>query len=130
MTPEQIRLVSEVVAQVAESEDFATRFYDRLFEVAPQVAVLFDDVSAQRRKLTDELGAMVALLGDLGSLEARATELGERHRGYGVRAAHYRVARQVMVESLELELGERFGPAEHEAWNRATSLITELMQTV
>ena len=41
MTPEQIRLVADIVAEVATSESFATRFYDRLFEVAPQVAVMF-----------------------------------------------------------------------------------------
>ena len=129
MTPEQIRQVESVIAQVGEHPEFAACFYDRLFAVAPQTADMFSDMGAQQRKLTDELSSMVAMLGDLGSLDARARDLGERHKGYGVRSAHYRVARDVMTETLHEVLGDAFGPAEEDAWNRATSLITELMQS-
>ena len=128
MTPDQIELVASVIDSVAERPEFATRFYERLFEVAPQTADMFPDVVTQRQKLADELRVMVSLLSDLGSLETRARDLGERHRGYGVRAAHYRIARVVMADTLHDVLGDQFGPAEEDAWNRATSLITELMQ--
>ena len=129
MTPEQIRQVESVIAQVGEHPEFAACFYDRLFAVAPQTADMFSDMGAQQRKLTDELRAMVAMLNDIDSLDARARDLGVRHRGYGVRAAHYRIARDVMVETLHSVLGDEFGDEEEEAWNRATSLITELMQS-
>lgn len=129
MTPEQIEQVREVVAAVARHPEFAERFYGRLFEVAPQTQPMFGDVAAQQQKLLDELAAMVDLLGDLGGLEARAAELGERHVGYGVRAAHYRVARQVMLDTLDEVLGDELDPSARVAWERATMLITELMQT-
>lgn len=128
MTPEQIQLVSEVVELVAQHPEFAETFYGRLFDVAPQTQSMFGDMEAQQRKLVDELAAMVELLGNLGGLEQRAAELGDRHRGYGVKAAHYRVARTVMVDALGAVLGEQFTPARQDAWNRATMLITELMQ--
>lgn len=128
MTPEQIELVATVIDGVADRPEFATRFYERLFEAAPQTAAMFPDVVSQRQKLADELAVMVSLLSDLGSLDARARDLGERHRGYGVRAADYRLARVVMVDTLREVLGDQFGPASEDAWNRATSLITELMQ--
>jgi hemoglobin-like flavoprotein len=128
MTPDQIALVGSIVAGVREHPEFAARFYERLFVVEPQTAHLFTDVPAQQRSLAEELGAMTSLLSDIDTLSTRARGLGERHRGYGVRAAHYRVARTVMTMTLHEVLGDQFGPAEEDAWNRATSLITELMQ--
>ena len=128
MTPDQIELVESVVTKVDAHPEFASRFYDRLFLQAPQTAGMFTDVEAQQPKLADELGAMVSLLNDVRSLDARARDLGARHRGYGVRASHYRIARDVMSETLHEVLGDQFGPDEEDAWNRATSLITELMQ--
>ena len=129
MTPEEIEVVRGVIAQLEDHPEFADRFYQRLFEVAPPTRAMFPDVAAQQQKLTAELTAMVSLLGNLGTLETRAHELGDRHRGYGVRAAHYRIAREVMAEALADVLGDRFGPEEAAAWNRATSLITELMMS-
>ena len=128
MTPEQIRIVREIVDQVRGSEAFAVGFYRRLFAAVPETRGMFSDLDAQRVKLTGELDALVDLISDLPALQARAADLGERHRGYGVRASHYRQARAAMVESLAEVLGPDFGPAEVEAWDRATSLITELMQ--
>jgi hemoglobin-like flavoprotein len=129
MTPEQIRRVEAVIAEVGAHPEFAGRFYARLFEAAPQTAPLFGDLEAQQRKLTDELAAMVALLNDLDGLDQRARELGARHRGYGVRAAHYRIARETMAETLHEVLGAGFGDDDEAAWNRATSLIAELMMS-
>lgn len=128
MTPEQIKLVRGIVDQVRASDDFATGFYRRLFTEVPEAREMFGDLESQRAKLTGELDALVDLISDLPALQARAAELGQRHRGYGVRAGHYRQARAAMVESLTEVLGPEFGPAEVEAWDRATSLITELMQ--
>ncbi|MGN6693152.1 MAG: globin domain-containing protein [Aquihabitans sp.] len=129
MTPEQIRRVEAVIASLDDHPEFAGRFYERLFTAAPQTEAMFPDVAAQERKLTDELAAMVAMLNDLATLEPRARELGDRHRGYGVRAGHYRLARTVMADTLRDVLGDEFGPDQEEAWNRATSLITELMMS-
>lgn len=127
MTPEQIRQVEEVIARVGDHPEFAARFYANLFAAAPQTEAMFSDVASQQRKLTDELAAMVSFLNDLPTLEPRAKELGGRHRGYGVRASHYRLARTVMATTLREVLGDGFGPDQEAAWSRATSLITELM---
>lgn len=127
MTPEQIAQVEAVIAAVGRHPEFTGRFYTNLFAVAPQTEAMFSDVASQQRKLTDELAAMVGLLNDLGSLDDRARELGARHRGYGVRAGHYRIAREVMATSLREVLGDEFGPEQEAAWNNATSLISELM---
>lgn len=129
MTPDEIDEVVAVIAAIGEHPEFGGRFYDRLFDAAPQVQPMFGDVGSQQRKLTDELAAMVDLLRDLPALDARAQALGARHRGYGVKAAHYALARSVMIDTLHEVLGADFGPDQELAWDRATSLITELMQS-
>jgi len=128
MTPDQIQQVEAVIAAVGRHPEFGDRFYANLFATAPQTEAMFPDVAAQQQKLTDELTVMVQLLNDLSTLDDRAQELGARHRGYGVRAGHYRIARDVMAATLHEVLGDEFGPEQEAAWNNATSLITELMQ--
>lgn len=129
MTPEQIASARRVVDAIGRHPEFAPRFYGRLLAEAPQTAPLFeDDLDRQQRALTAELGAMVDLLDDLPALEDRARALGDRHRSDGVRAVHYRMARELMAVTLDEVLGEDFGAAERQAWTRASSLISELMQ--
>jgi hemoglobin-like flavoprotein len=128
MTPDQIELVTSVVVDVGTHPEFTPRFYERLSAVEPQAAHVLIDLRDDEHDLADELGAMTSLLSDIVALDARARDVGARHRRHGVRAAHYRIARTVMVETLHEVLGPEFGPVEEEAWNRATSLITELIQ--
>ena len=128
MTPEQIDRVEMIVKRIAASDDFAIGFYDRLFAVAPETRALFPDLDAQRDKLRTELETLVRLIRNMNELEAEAGALGARHRSYGVRAAHYRLARDAMTGSLVDLLGDEFTAPDQEAWGRAYDLIAELMQ--
>ena len=53
MTPKQVVLVQDSFAKVAlTSETAAVLFYDRLFDIAPQMKTMFpDDMIEQRREL-------------------------------------------------------------------------------
>jgi nitric oxide dioxygenase len=128
MTPEQIAMVDEIVGRVCASEAFAVRFYEALFAAAPATREMFPDLAAQRAKLRVELETLVRLLRDFGALEAEAALLGRRHREYGVRAAHYRVARGAMELAVEAEMGAELTDRHRAAWRQAYDLITELMQ--
>src|ERR1700760_4232091 len=70
MTPDQVTLVQESFAKVAPiSETAAVLFYERLFEIAPQVKAMFPaDMTEQRRKLMATLAAVVNGLGNLNSI--------------------------------------------------------------
>jgi nitric oxide dioxygenase len=61
VNPTQIKLVQESFAKVAPiSETTAVLFYDRLFEVAPQVKAMFPaDMKEQRKKLMATLAVVV-----------------------------------------------------------------------
>lgn len=128
MTPEQIDRVDLIVKRIAGSDDFAIRFYERLFDAAPETRAMFPDLDAQRDKLSTELETLVRLIRNIDALETEAGALGSRHRSYGVRAAHYRLARDAMTGALVDLLGDEFTPPDREAWGRAYDLIAELMQ--
>jgi nitric oxide dioxygenase len=128
VTPDQIDRVDLIVKRIAASDEFAVRFYERLFDAAPEARAMFPDLDAQRDKLRFELETLVRLIRNMNELEAEAGALGSRHRSYGVRAAHYRLARDAMTGSLEDLLGDDFTAPDREAWSRAYDLIAELMQ--
>src|SRR5260370_8428531 len=67
MTPKQVALVQDSFAKVAlTSEAAAVLFYDRLFDIAPQMKAMFpDDMIEQRRKLMAMLAGVVKALGNL-----------------------------------------------------------------
>src|SRR6201991_4327651 len=93
MTPDQVTLVQESFAKVAPiSETAAVLFYERLFEIAPQVKAMFPaDMTEQRRKLMATLAAVVNGLGNLNSILPAASALAKRHVSYGAKAEHYPV---------------------------------------
>jgi nitric oxide dioxygenase len=93
MTPKQVALVQDSFAKVAPtSEAAAVLFYDRLFEIVPQMRAMFpDDMIEQRSKLMAMLAAVVKGLGNLEQVLPAASALAKRHVGHGVKAEHYPV---------------------------------------
>ncbi len=91
MTPQQIELVQSSFRKVVPiAGTAADLFYDRLFEIAPEVRSLFpQDLSEQKKKLMGMLGAVVGSLHKLDEILPTVVDLGKRHKGYGVTAAHY-----------------------------------------
>lgn len=68
MTPQQTELIQQSFAKVVPIADqAAVLFYDRLFEIAPDVKPMFHDadMAEQRRKLMETLGIVVTGLSRL-----------------------------------------------------------------
>jgi hemoglobin-like flavoprotein len=129
MTPDQVKLVQDSFAKVAPiSEQAAVLFYDRLFEVAPQVKAMFpDDMTEQRRKLMMMLAAVVSGLGDLESILPVASALAKRHVGYGATAEHYPVVGAALLWTLEQGLGDGWTPELADAWATAYGTLSGYM---
>ena len=129
MTPTQVALVQESFAKVAPiSEQAAVLFYDRLFEVAPQVKVMFPDVmTEQRRKLMMMLATVVNGLGDLESILPAAGALAKRHIGYGAKAEHYPVVGAALLWTLEQGLGDGWTPELADAWGAVYGTLSAYM---
>jgi hemoglobin-like flavoprotein len=129
MTPSQIKLVQDSFAKVTPiSDQAAIMFYDRLFDVAPQVRALFpDDLAEQRRKLMATLAVVVRGLSDLPSILPAASALAKRHVGYGAVAEHYPVVGGALLWTLEKGLGDGWTPEVAEAWTAAYGTLSGYM---
>src|ERR1700733_2603004 len=129
MTPDQVKLVQQSFSKVAPiSDQAAILFYDRLFEVAPQVRSMFpDDMTEQRKKLMMMLAAVVGGLGDLPSILPAASALAKRHVAYGAKAEHYPVVGSALLWTLEKGLGEAWTPDVAAAWTTAYGTLSGYM---
>jgi hemoglobin-like flavoprotein len=103
MTPQQIDLVQSSFKKVVPiAGTAADLFYDRLFEIAPEVRPMFpQDLSEQKKKLMGMLGTAVGNLHKLDTILSAVKDLGQRHKGYGVTAVHYAPVGAALLWTLE-----------------------------
>lgn len=129
MTPNQIKLIQASYAEIAPlAGTFADLFYDRLFEIAPQVRTMFPAaLGEQKKKLMAMLGTVVAGLSHLETLVPAVQSLGRSHAGYGVNARHYASVGSSLLWTLEKALGESFTPEVKDAWATAYIVLSTTM---
>ena len=129
MTPDQVKLVQQSFSQVAPIADQAAiLFYDRLFEVAPQVKAMFPaDMAEQRKKLMATLAVVVNGLSDLPAILPAASALAKRHVAYGAKPDHYPVVGAALLWTLEKGLGSAWTPEVASAWTAAYGTLSGFM---
>lgn len=129
MTPEKIDLVQSSFKKVVPiAGTAADLFYDRLFEIAPEVRPLFpQDMKDQKMKLMAMLGTAVGNLHQLETILPAVKALGERHKGYGVTAAHYAPVGAALLWTLEKGLGDDFTPEVKAAWTETYTALAGVM---
>ena len=129
MTPKQVALVQDSFAKVALiSEAAATLFYDRLFDIAPQMKAMFpDDMIEQRRKLMAMLAMVVRSLGNLEQVLPVVIALAKRHVSYDTKADHYPVVGAALLWTLEKGLGDGWTPEVADAWGSAYGTLSGYM---
>ncbi|MFL4976961.1 MAG: globin family protein [Xanthobacteraceae bacterium] len=130
MTANDIMLVRASFARVMPIKSAAADlFYDRLFEVAPQLRRIFPaDLRAQKLKLMGMLATAVGGLNDLEALVPKVKALGARHVGCGARAADYNVVGEVLLWTLERGLADAFTPEVRDAWTKVYGVLAATMQ--
>ena len=131
MSPEQRAIVHETWQQVVPIADTAAAlFYERLFEIDPDVRTLFRhaDMANQRQKLIAAIGIVVDGLDRLDALVPTIAALGRRHAGDGVTDAHYDMVGAALLWTLERGLGEAWTPAVAGAWTAAYTTIADVMR--
>ncbi|UZE51207.1 globin family protein [Rhodopseudomonas sp. P2A-2r] len=130
MNPSQIILVQDSFAKVAPIADqAAVLFYDRLFEIAPEVKPMFHgaDMAEQRRKLMATLGVVVTGLTRLETVLPAASALAKKHVSYGVKDEHYPIVGAALLWTLEKGLGDAWTPDVAEAWTAAYGTLSGYM---
>lgn len=130
MTPEQIEYVQSTWAKVAPSaEQVAPMFYNRLFEVAPEVKPLFtSDMQEQGKKLMQMLNVAVTSLNKLDTILPAVQALGVRHIEYQVQPEHYDAVGEALLWTLNEGLGEEFTPEVKQAWTATYVTLATVMK--
>ena len=131
MTNQQRALVRESWLRCQPTlRQAGAEFYQRLFALDPTARRLFaaTDMEEQQRKLVRMLTEIVAQLDRPEALVPEVSALGERHRRYGVRSAHYETVGAALLWTLEHELGDAFTAEVREAWTEAYLLVATLMR--
>ena len=126
---EQIDVVQRTWQRVVPIADTAANlFYDRLFEMEPELRSLFPaDLAGQKKKLLQMLGRAVAALGHPEDIVEDLQGLGERHVTYGVKDSHYPLVGAALLWTLEQGLGDAWTHEAKDAWTAAYSLLSSVM---
>jgi hemoglobin-like flavoprotein len=129
MSSDQVKLVQGSFAQVAPIADqAAAMFYDRLFEIAPEVKPLFHgDMAEQRRKLMATLTVVINGLADLDGILPAASALAKRHLAYGVKPEHYAAVGEALLWTLERALGTQWSSELAAAWSATYTTLSGFM---
>ena len=104
------------------------RFYDRLFEMAPETRPLFrTEPRRQAAKFLQSLRVIVSALHEPRKHVEVLRKLGSRHGTYGARPDHYPLVAEAFLATFAETLGPEFTPEARRAWERAFHLMTVLM---
>ena len=129
MTEHQIKLVKKSWLQFRRIKPalVADTFYSHLFFLHPELRNLFPkDMAEQYEKLISMLNTVVARLEKKETLQNIA-EMGERHKGYGVKTAHYNYVGQSLLWTLEKGLGNDWNDETAEAWRDCYTILSSTM---
>jgi hemoglobin-like flavoprotein len=131
LSVEQKELVQTTWLKVLPIADTAASlFYQRLFELDPDIGRLFrnTNMAAQRLKLLQMLSAAVKGLDAIDTLVPVLNTLGRNHVKYGVKDEHYATVGEALLWTLETGLGSVYTPKVADAWTATYGLIADVMR--
>ena len=131
MTATNIELVKKSWALVAaiDMETVGMLFYNRLFEIAPEVKPMFSKsaMPEQSKKLLTMLSYIIAKLDKLEDILDEVAKLAQRHEGYAVKEEHYTAVGTSLLYTLELGLGAQWTRELKLAWTEVYTILSSAM---
>lgn len=130
MTTQQTEIILNTWAAVSKINDetVGTLFYNRLFEIAPELRSLFRaPVPEQSKKLMAMLHYLIRNLDKPDEISLSLSNLAQRHVNYNVKAEHYNIVGSALIWTLEQGLGDLWNDAAQEAWIGLYSHVAGVM---
>jgi hemoglobin-like flavoprotein len=129
MTERQILLVKNSWSFViVKSEEAGLLFYDRLFEIAPELRPLFKShPKDQAQKFVNMVTLVVARLQKLDEIIDDIKALARRHNQYGVKTAYYRIVGAALIWTLQQGLSDKWNDELEEAWIDMYAMLSKAM---
>lgn len=134
MKPKNIELVKTSWALVAKMnmETVGGLFYNKLFEVMPEVKPMFSraPIPEQSKKLLGMLSYIVSKLDKLEEILDEVAKLAKRHTTYGVKDEHYSAVGIALLWTLEQGLGVYWNEELEQAWTEVFTTLANAMMAV
>ena len=129
LTTAQIELVRDSFVRLQPNVEAASRlFYQRLFELAPELRSLFrSDMAEQGMRFMSTLGVILQHLHDPETLRPYLERLAQGHSAYGVQAEHFRPMGQALIHTMQDTLGDNFPEGADTAWAAAYDHLSREM---
>ncbi|CAN5504431.1 globin family protein [soil metagenome] len=131
MNQNNITLVKSSWALVAqlEMEMVGCLFYNRLFEIMPEVKPMFSrtPLPEQSKKLLTMLSYVILKLDKLEDIMSEVNKLARRHATYGVKDEHYTAVGSALLWTLEQGLGKEWNDELELAWTEVYTVLAGAM---
>ena len=130
LSRDDIRLVQQTFDRLWPTAQTARLFYAKLFEIAPHIQSMFQNVpemGKQGDKFTATLAMLIWSLDDNAKLLPAIETLAKQHVRYGVQPAHYTALGQALMWTLEHRLGAEWNDETAAAWARAYGVLCRHM---
>ena len=102
----------------------ARRFYQALFEAAPDLRSLFpQDTASLETHFQEVLVSVVGNLGRMTAVDVMLRDLGARHLRYGAQPQHYAIVRQALLRALSEQSAEDWSIELERDWGLAIAAI-------
>jgi len=125
----QLELQNSLDHLLRNEDEFADKFYHKVFTKSPHTRELFkNNMKSQGRLLTHMLGSIVYSMSRPEHIESGLKSLGESHSRYGVLEEHYPVVLESLKETIREELGDLFTDRIGKAWEKALINVTTKMK--
>ena len=114
-----------------QGERFADAFYQALWTQHPETLSLFRQkgMPEQKRALMEGLWLIVYGMSKPDELGTALTDMGIRHRSYGVLAEHYGWVADAWRTALADCLGDRWDGLTERNWERVMEVVTDTMRS-
>lgn len=129
MTHDQIERIRESFSILApRGPELLADFVGRLAGGAPALRALFPAEPTERaQEFLAPCGLVVKNLHRLTAIEYILTDLGQKHQRRGVLPQHYGVARDCLLQTLQLALADSWDDELAADWSEAINCVTSLM---
>jgi nitric oxide dioxygenase len=129
LTPDRISLIRQTFHDLAaEKQTASQRFYELLFEIAPDLRSLFrGDMGNQGMRFMSTLGTILDDIDNPEALAPHVERLAKGHAALGVRPAHFAPMGEALIRTMEETLGSRFPEGARAAWEEAYGFIARQM---
>ncbi len=129
MDSRQISIVKESFDKIKPNLSKVSRvFYDRLFELDPNLRKLFkSDMRVQRKKLAKGLTLIVENLHNAKLVGDKIKELAWQHVEHSVKPEDYKVFGEALIFAISAALGDDSTKATKDAWKNSYETLVEIM---